>query len=336
MKEKIEEIQKSAEASLALVDDAKKLEQFRIQFLSRNGAIPALFDEMRNVPKEDKPVVGSMLNKLRTGITEKFEALQKSFTAAETFAEPNSDITLPGRIKTLGSKHLVTRTMEEIKSIFKQMGFSVNIGPEVESDFYNFEALNFPANHPARDMQDTFFLSDSFVLRTHTTPVQIRLMESQPPPLRAIMPGKVFRNEDINARSHCMFHQIDGIVVGDDITFMELKSTLIAFAKQFYGSSIKYKFRASFFPFTEPSAELDITCFICNGKGCRMCKHSGWLEILGCGMVDPNVFKSVGYDPEKVTGYAFGMGVERIGILKYGLPDIRLYFDNDLRFLKQF
>lgn len=336
MKEKIEELRKSAMEFLAQVNDAKKLEEFRIKFIGRNGVIPELFGELKNVSKEEKPVIGNLLNTLRSEVTAQFETLLNKFQASEVFPESNSDLTLPGREKFIGSKHLVTQTMEDIKTIFKQMGFSVNTGPEIESDFYNFEALNFPPNHPARDMQDTFFISDSFVLRTHTTPVQIRLMESQKPPIRAIMPGKVYRNEDINSRSHCMFHQIDGIVVGDDITFMELKSTLIAFAKQFYGSSIKYKFRASYFPFTEPSAELDITCFICNGKGCRMCKHSGWLEILGCGMVDPNVFKSVGYDPEVVTGYAFGMGVERIGILKYGLPDIRLYFDNDLRFLKQF
>ena len=236
----------------------------------------------------------------------------------------------------IGSRHILTQTLFEIKSIFKGLGFSVYDGPELESDYYNFEALNFPPDHPARDMQDTFFVSDKFLLRTHTTPVQIRIMEKEQPPIRAIMPGRVYRNEAISSRSYCMFHQVDGIYVDTDVSFAELKGTLVSFAEQFYGEGLKYRFRPSFFPFTEPSAEMDITCYICKGKGCRVCKHSGWLEILGCGMVDPNVFKYVNYDSEKYTGYAFGMGIERIAMLKYGIDDIRIFFENDLRFLKQF
>jgi len=226
--------------------------------------------------------------------------------------------------------------LDEIKSIFKGLGFSIFEGPELESDYYNFEALNFPADHPARDMQDTFFVNKNFLLRTHTSPVQVRLMEKFQPPLRAIMPGKVYRNEAISSRSHCMFHQVEGLCVDTDITFAELKGTLVAFAKQFYGKELNYRFRPSFFPFTEPSAEMDITCFLCKGKGCRVCKHSGWLEILGCGMVDPNVFEYAKYDNEKYTGYAFGMGIERTAMLKYGITDIRTFFENDVRFLKQF
>jgi len=246
------------------------------------------------------------------------------------------DLTLPGISKQIGRKHILIQTLDEIRAIFKSMGFSVSEGPEIESDYNNFEALNFPHDHPARDMQDTFFLSKDFLLRTHTSPVQIRVMEKNEPPVRVIMPGRCYRNEAVSSRSFCMFHQVEGLYVDTDVTFSELKGTLVGFAKQFYGENLKYRFRPSFFPFTEPSAEMDITCFLCNGKGCRVCKMSGWLEILGCGMVDPNVFKYVGYDPEKYTGYAFGMGIERIGLLKYNIPDIRIYFENDLRFLKQF
>jgi phenylalanyl-tRNA synthetase alpha chain len=216
------------------------------------------------------------------------------------------------------------------------MGFSIFEGPELESDYYNFEALNFAPDHPARDMQDTFFISKDFLLRTHTSPVQVRVMKNYKPPIRAIMPGRVYRSEAVNARSYCMFHQVEGLVIDTDITFAELKGTLVFFAKQFYGNDLKYRFRASFFPFTEPSAEMDITCYICGGKGCKICKHTGWLEILGCGMVDPNVLINCGIDPEKYTGYAFGMGIERTAMLKYNVQDIRLFFENDFRFLKQF
>jgi phenylalanyl-tRNA synthetase alpha chain len=235
-----------------------------------------------------------------------------------------------------GSKHPLTQTLEEITAIFVSMGFGVADGPEIEDDHHNFEALNFPPDHPARDMQDTFFLGPRALLRTHTSPVQIRVMEEHRPPLRVIMPGKVYRNEAISARSYCMFHQVEGLCVDRGVTFAELKGTLIEFITRYYGSGLKFRFRPTFFPFTEPSADIYISCFICGGKGCRLCKQAGWLEILGCGMVDPNVFASVGYDPEEFTGYAFGMGIDRIAMLRHGIDDIRLFFDNDVRFLNQF
>jgi len=321
------------------IDEAKSiadLEQIRIKFLSRNGLLSQLFDKLKDIPIEQKPLEGKNLNLLRNELTEKFELKKGELKTLTDDENSQIDLTLPGNNYRLGGKHILTQTLDEIKTIFKRLGFSVYEGPEVESDYYNFEALNFPADHPARDMQDTFFISEKFLLRTHTTPVQVRIMENHKPPVRAIMPGRVYRNEAVSARSYCMFHQVDGIYVDTDVTFAELKGTLVSFAKQFYGEDLKYRFRPSFFPFTEPSAEMDITCFLCKGKGCKICKNTGWLEILGCGMVDPNVFKYVDVDPEKFTGYAFGMGIERIGLLKYGITDIRMYFENDLRFLKQF
>jgi len=318
------------------VKDQKQLEDLRIVYLSRNGSIAFLFEELKSVPKEEKPLLGKELNRLRGFTEEKFAEKKSEFEKLLTQKSQQIDLTLPGRKVELGHKHLLTQTLDEIKSIFKGLGFSIFEGPELESDYYNFEALNFPADHPARDMQDTFFVNKEFLLRTHTSPVQVRLMEKLQPPLRAIMPGKVYRNEAISSRSHCMFHQVEGLCVDTDITFAELKGTLVAFTKQFYGKDLNYRFRPSFFPFTEPSAEMDITCFLCKGKGCRVCKQSGWLEILGCGMVDPNVFAYAKYDNEKYTGYAFGMGIERTAMLKYGITDIRTFFENDVRFLKQF
>ena len=332
----IEQIKKDFEQSINEASSLSELEQLRIKYLSRNGIITKLFDQLKAVSPEEKPTFGKLLNTLRSETSELFnnkKVILESAKSSETF---ELDLTLPGKTVKIGSKHILSQTLFEIKSIFKGLGFSVYDGPELESDYYNFEALNFPPDHPARDMQDTFFVSEQFVLRTHTTPVQIRIMEKEQPPIRAIMPGRVYRNEAISARSYCMFHQVDGIYVDTDVSFAELKGTLVSFAKQFYGEGLKYRFRPSFFPFTEPSAEMDITCYICMGKGCRVCKHSGWLEILGCGMVDPNVFKYVNYDSEKYTGYAFGMGIERIAMLKYGIDDIRIFFENDLRFLKQF
>ncbi|HSL88742.1 MAG TPA: phenylalanine--tRNA ligase subunit alpha [Ignavibacteriaceae bacterium] len=324
---------------IKVLDEARStadLEQIRIKFLSRNGLLSQLFDKLKDIPKEQKPLAGKSLNLLRNELTEKFDLKQEEFKLLSDDQKSQIDLTLPGYQYRIGGKHILTQTLDEIKSIFKRLGFSVYEGPEVESDYYNFEALNFPADHPARDMQDTFFISEKFLLRTHTTPVQVRILENQKPPVRAIMPGRVYRNEAVSARSYCMFHQVDGIYVDTDVTFAELKGTLVSFAKEFYGENLRYRFRPSFFPFTEPSAEMDITCFLCNGKGCKICKNTGWLEILGCGMVDPNVFRYVDVDPEKFTGYAFGMGIERIGLLKYGITDIRMYFENDLRFLKQF
>jgi len=332
----IENIKSDFSMEIEKVSDAAELEQIRIKYLSRNGIVTKLFDELKTLPPDEKPKFGKLLNDLRNDVTELFNTKKSFFEDNKKDYTAKIDLSLPGKTVKIGSKHILNQTLFEIKSIFKGLGFSVHDGPELESDYYNFESLNFPADHPARDMQDTFFVSEKFLLRTHTTPVQIRIMEKEKPPIRAIMPGRVYRNEAISSRSYCMFHQVDGIYVDTDVSFAELKGTLVAFAEQFYGEGLKYRFRPSFFPFTEPSAEMDITCYICNGKGCRVCKHTGWLEILGCGMVDPNVFKYVGYDQEKYTGYAFGMGIERIAMLKYGIDDIRIFFENDLRFLKQF
>lgn len=336
LSEKIQKVKKEFEQDFSSAEDLKKLEEIRIKYLSRNGLLSNLFEELKSVSKDEKPVLGKDLNELLNLLTEKYNSKKDLLENNVSSTGEKIDLSLPGLVKKIGSKHLVIQTLDEIKSIFKGMGFSVFEGPELESDYYNFEALNFPKDHPARDMQDTFFINKDFLLRTHTSPVQIRLMQKQQPPLRAIMPGLVYRNEDVNARSYCVFHQVEGLCVDTDVTFAELKGTLVSFAKQFYMEDLKYRFRPSFFPFTEPSAEMDITCFICKGEGCRICKRTGWLEILGCGMVDPNVFSNVGYDNEKYTGYAFGMGIERIALLKYGIDDIRIFFENDLRFLKQF
>jgi phenylalanyl-tRNA synthetase alpha chain len=333
---KISEASSSFNRELLKVKELTQLEDIRVKYLSRNGLISKLFDELKDVSKEDKPHLGKALNVLRNEISEKFNELKEELENSAGESAIKTDLSLPGVKRIIGSKHLLTQTLDEVKSIFKGLGFSVMEGPELESDYNNFGALNFPADHPARDMQDTFFITRDFLLRTHTSPVQIRLMNKYKPPVRAIMPGRVYRNEAVSARSYCVFHQVEGLYVDRDVTFAELKGTLVSFARQFYGNDLKYRFRPSFFPFTEPSAEMDITCYLCHGKGCRICKHSGWLEILGCGTVDPNVFDNVEYDHEEFTGYAFGMGIERTALLKYGIDDIRIFFENDFRFLKQF
>ncbi len=336
LNEQISAIRSEFNKLIVEVKSLKDIEDIRLKFLSRNGLLSQLFDRLKEIPKDQKPTWGKELNLLRTEIEQIFNTKLKQLESLQQTDGTIIDLTLPGNEYKIGRKHILTQTLDEIKNIFKGLGFSVYEGPEVESDYYNFEALNFPADHPARDMQDTFFISEKFLLRTHTTPVQVRILENNKPPVRAIMPGRVYRNEAVSSRSYCMFHQVDGIYVDTDVTFAELKGTLVSFAKQFYGEELKYRFRPSFFPFTEPSAEMDITCFLCKGKGCKICKNTGWLEILGCGMVDPNVFKFVNVNPDKFTGYAFGMGIERIGLLKYGITDIRMYFENDLRFLNQF
>ena len=333
---KIEQIKKDFSNEISNIDNDKQLEELRVKYFSKNGLVASLFILLKDAHKDKKPQLGKVLNTLRSELQSQFNDVNEQISKYNSCKSIDIDFTLPGLERNIGSKHILTQTLDEIKSIFKGMGFSVFEGPELESDYNNFEALNFPPDHPARDMQDTFFIGDDFVLRTHTSPVQIRLMQAQKPPVRAIMPGRVYRNEAISSRSYCMFHQVEGLYVDTDVTFSELKGTLVSFAKQFYGNNLKFRFRPSFFPFTEPSAEMDITCFICNGDGCKICKHTGWLEILGCGMVDPNVFDNVGYDNEKYTGYAFGMGIERIAMLKYGITDIRVFFENDYRFLKQF
>lgn len=336
LSERIQIISSEFGIDISKVKDLKDLENLRLKYLSRNGIIPLLFEDLKSASKEEKPLLGKSLNELRNYATNQFESLKENLENSSSAKDEKIDLTLPGIIKTLGSKHLLTQTLDEIKSIFKGLGFSILEGPELESDYNNFEALNFPGDHPARDMQDTFFINKEFLLRTHTSPVQIRVMSSQKPPVRAIMPGRVYRNEAVSSRSYCMFHQVEGLYVDTDVTFAELKGTLVSFAQQFYGEGLNYRFRPSYFPFTEPSAEMDITCYLCHGKGCKVCKQTGWLEILGCGMVDPNVFGYVNYDSEKYTGYAFGMGIERTAMLKYGITDIRVFFENDIRFLKQF
>jgi phenylalanyl-tRNA synthetase alpha chain len=336
MKNQIEEVKSKFLSEILSVEDEKQLEELRVKYLGRRGIIQSLFDKLREVPKEEKPALGKLLNELKELAQGKYNEKKLEIERKKAKVESVVDLTIPGRLKYTGRKHPLTQTLEEIKKIFIRMGFEVASGPEIEDDYHNFEALNIPPEHPARDMQDTFFIEDKIILRTHTSPVQIRVMESRKPPVRIIAPGRVYRNEAISARSYCLFHQVEGLYVDEGVSFAELKGTLLAFAKQMFGSDVKLRFRPSFFPFTEPSAEVDVSCFICGGKGCRVCKYGGWLEILGCGMVDPNVFKFVGYDAEKYTGYAFGMGVERIAMLKYGIDDIRLFYENDFRFLDQF
>ncbi|MBI1805917.1 MAG: phenylalanine--tRNA ligase subunit alpha [Ignavibacteria bacterium] len=336
MTEKIQELRRLASMEIAAVQDLEDLDNFRIKFLARKGFIAELFDELRSIPSEDRPSSGKALNELRLFVQTLFDQRKRQLGSGSTKRKEMLDLTLPGRARWVGSQHPLTQTLDEIKRIFFRMGFSIATGPEIEDDYHNFEALNFPPDHPARDMQDTFFISEKILLRTHTSPVQIRVMENQQPPVRVIIPGRVYRNETISSRSYCLFHQVEGLYVDKGVSFSELKGTLVTFARQFYGSDLKYRFRPSYFPFTEPSAEMDITCFLCKGRGCRVCKMTGWLEILGCGMVDPNVYKFVGYDPEQYTGYAFGMGIERITMLRYGIDDIRILFENDVRFLRQF
>ena len=335
VRERAGSLEQEFKDALARVENTAGLEEVRVRFIARKGVVPALFDELRSIPPEGKKEAGRILNGLRMRLQSAFDE-RKEMLAAGRARDSNIDLTLPGRTLTPGHLHPITQMLREVRRIFVSLGFSVADGPEVEDDYHNFEALNFPPDHPARDMQDTFFIRDTVLLRTHTSPVQIRVMETTEPPIRVIMPGRVYRNEAISARSYCLFHQVEGLAVDRGITFAELKGTLATFARQLYGNDLRYRFRASFFPFTEPSAEMDISCFLCGGKGCRMCKGTGWLEILGCGMVDPNVFTAVGYDPEEYTGYAFGMGIERMAILLYGIEDIRMYFENDLRLLEQF
>ena len=332
----IKRLRSEMEEELQRISTTEDLEGFRLRHLVRKGTIAKLFDAMKSLPENQRPSVGQSLNALRSYAMSAYENKKPELELPGRVKQQELDLSLPGRRKAVGTKHPVNQTLDEIKRIFLAMGFRVAEGPEIEDDYHNFEALNFPPDHPARDMQDTFFIKPDVVLRTHTSPVQIRIMENEDPPVRYICPGRVYRNEAISARSYCLFHQVEGLYVDVGVTFAELKGTLVSFARQFYGSSIRYRFRPSYFPFTEPSAEMDISCFICGGKGCRVCKGGGWLEILGAGMVDPNVFRFVGYDPEQYTGYAFGMGIDRIALLRYGVDDIRIFFENDVRFLNQF
>ena len=334
--EPIDEIRSTFERDLGEASTPKDVEAVRHAYAGRKGKVTQLLRSISDFPPEKRPELGRRLNVLKAEIEdslrEKLIAVQKALRDGEAAV----DYTLPGRPQFLGRKHPLTLVWEEMRQIFATMGFTVARGPEVETEYYNFEALNIPKDHPARDMQDTFYLSDDVVLRTHTSPMQIRVMEAQPPPVRVVVPGRAYRNEAISARSYCVFHQVEGLYVDEGVTLGELKGTLAAFARQFFGPKVKVRFRASFFPFTEPSAEMDITCLLCDGSGCRVCKQIGWVELLGAGMVDPAVFEYVGYDPEKYTGFAWGMGIERIAMMRYGIDDIRVFFENDMRFLEQF
>jgi len=339
MKEALEQIRAQALASLSAGGDEAAVEALRVRYLGRKGELTTVMRNMRDVPAADRPAMGALLNQIKDEIEARIGA---ALTAARAGARAGRaaeriDITEPGRRPLLGRLHPLTQTMDAIIDVFRHLGFSVAEGPEIEDDYHNFEALNFPPDHPARDMQDTFFVSDDLVLRTHTSPVQIRVMQSQRPPLRVIAPGAVYRIDSDTTHSP-MFHQIEGFMVDKRITFADLKGVLTYALQEIFGATTAVRIRPSFFPFTEPSAEVDIECFNCGGREriCRICKGSGWLEILGAGMIDPNVFRAVGYDPEEVSGFAFGLGIERIVMLQHQIDDIRLFFANDVRFLRQF
>ena len=320
---------------------AEEVESFRIKFLGSKGIVKELFDEFKSVGPEEKRIFGKVLNEFKQVAEAKFETCKAQFESSTSTQKLDTDLTLPGEGMELGARHPLQLVRREIVEIFKKLGFTVAEGPEIEDDWHNFSALNFPEEHPARDMQDTFFIKKGgekgdIALRTHTSSVQVRMMEQGKPPFRSIMPGRVYRNEAISARAHCFFHQIEGLYVDENVSFADLKQTLFYFVQELYGEGTKVRFRPSYFPFTEPSAEMDISCSICKGAGCNMCKGSGWVEILGCGMVDPNVLENCGIDSKKYTGFAFGMGIERITNLKYEIKDLRLFSENDVRFLKQF
>ncbi|MGO1244140.1 MAG: phenylalanine--tRNA ligase subunit alpha [Sphingobacterium sp.] len=320
---------------------AADVENYRLKFLVAKGIIKSLFEEFKTVSIEEKRTLGKELNEFKQLAEAKYSEYQSLFSGtSQEVKREEGDLTLPGTGFQMGSRHPLSLVRKEIVEIFKKLGFIVAEGPEIENDWHNFSALNFPPEHPARDMQDTFFVEkqegNDIALRTHTSSVQVRLMEMGKPPFRAIMPGRVYRNEAISARAHCFFHQVEGLYVDENVSFADLKQTLFHFVQELYGEGTKVRFRPSYFPFTEPSAEMDISCTICKGAGCQLCKHSGWVEILGCGMVDPNVLDNCGIDSKKYSGFAFGMGIERITNLKYEIRDLRLFSENDVRFLSQF
>ncbi|MEA3240350.1 MAG: phenylalanine--tRNA ligase subunit alpha [Pseudomonadota bacterium] len=338
MKDKLQQLLENATQELDDSTMINEVEALRVRFLGRKGEITTLLKTLGTLPADQRPAMGQLANEIKEKLHNRFEdARQKLAQAArqQQMAAGTIDITLPGRQQFHGHTHPTSLVIEDIASIFTRMGFDIARGPEVELDYYNFEALNIPKDHPARQMQDTFYVSEDVVLRTHTSPMQIRVMEKQEPPVFVIVPGKVYRC-DSDLTHTPMFHQVEGLMVDTRITFSDLKGVLTDFLHLFFNPKVKVRFRPSYFPFTEPSAEVDIACVICHGKGCRVCSHTGWLEILGCGMVDPAVYKFVNYDPDKVSGFAFGMGVERMAMLRYGIDDLRLFFGNDIRFLQQF
>lgn len=318
--------------------DAASLEQFRIRFLGSKGLIKDLFGALKDVPADQKREAGQLVNSLKTEIEAYFEENKQRLESTGSKAE-KIDFSRPSETQPIGSRHPLSLVRAQIIEIFSRIGYAVSEGPEIEDDWHNFTALNFPPEHPARDMQDTFFIEkgeNELALRTHTSSVQVRVMENSTPPIRTISPGRVYRNEAISARAHCFFHQVEGLYIDKDVSFADMKQTLLYFAKEMFGEKATIRMRPSYFPFTEPSAEVDVSCTICNASGCNVCKHSGWLEILGCGMVDPNVLEACGIDSKVYSGFAFGMGIERIAQLKYRVNDLRLYSENDIRFLKQF
>ena len=333
---KITEYKKEIEVFAAA--DAKAAEEFRIKYLGTKGMVKEIMGEMKNVAPENKKEAGQLLNDFKLFVEAKYESFKETSGGQQPTSSNQIDLSLPGDTLPLGSRHPVILMKNRIVSIFQRLGFAVAEGPEIEDDWHNFGALNLPAHHPARDMQDTFYVQQNpdWVLRTHTSNVQIREMEKGKLPIRMVMPGRVYRNETVSARSHCFFHQVEGLYIDENVSFADLKQTLYFFVKEMYGKNVKVRFRPSYFPFTEPSAEMDVTCFICGGSGCNICKKTGWVEILGCGMVHPNVLSNCNIDPNKYTGFAFGMGIERPAMLKYGVSDLRLFSENDVRFLKQF
>jgi len=333
-----------SEVSSFSVRNPEELELFRLKFLSKKGLLSDLFEDFKNVPAADKKDVGQKLNLLKQNALEKYNLLKNEIQNQEV-SNDDSDLTKPAFPYSLGSRHPISIVRNELIDIFTRIGFTVSEGPEIEDDDHVFTKLNFAPEHPARDMQDTFYISrlsaedsnpDDILLRTHTSSVQVRVMQSQKPPIRTISPGRVFRNEAISARAHCIFHQVEGLYIDENVSYADLRQTLLFFAREMFGKDTEIRLRPSYFPFTEPSAEMDVTCKICGGKGCNVCKHTGWLEVLGCGMVHPNVLEACNIDSKKYTGFAFGMGIERAAMLKYGVNDLRLYFENDLRFLDQF
>lgn len=339
MKEQLEQIKEKALSALENANAAQDIEALRIEFLGKKGQLTSILKQMGKLSPEERPVVGQLANQVRSFIEEKIEeksgALRKALKDKK-LKEEKLDVTLPGKVQKLGSKHPLSVVLDEIKDIFVGMGFEIVDGPEVETDYYNFEALNLPKDHPARDTQDTFYITDNILLRTQTSPVQIRVMEKKKPPIRIISPGRVYRSDAVDATHSPLFHQIEGLVVDKGITFADLKGTLEAFVKRLYGEDSVVRFRPHHFPFTEPSAEVDVQCFNCHGKGCPLCKNEGWIEILGCGMVHPKVLENCGIDPEEYSGFALGMGLERVAMRRYGIDDLRLFYENDVRFLQQF
>ncbi|MCP4549112.1 MAG: phenylalanine--tRNA ligase subunit alpha [bacterium] len=337
MQQEIDGLKVEFEQEIANVDSEKSLEALRVRYLGRKGILAGLFKQLGAASKEDKPLLGKSIHGLQKLVQETLDAKNAEIAlSGDELTPAGFDPSLPGRLPWRGNRHVLAAALDDVIAIFHGMGFSVADGPEVELDFYNFQSLNFPDDHPSRDLQDTFYVDNDVLLRTHTSPVQVRYMENNPPPVRIIVPGRVYRNEAIDASHAAEFHQMEGLYVDKSVTLGDLKTTLSHFAREYFGPAAKLRFRPHFFPFTEPSAEADMTCFICGGKGCRVCGNTGWIEILGAGMVHPNVFSSAGYNPEEVTGFAFGFGIERIAMLKYGIEDIRLFLENDTRFLSQF